>query len=138
MLITIFFGQCNDAKITKITLGTSYVVDCDARNLINFLTILRTVCYEINDGGLPYMSYKMVVAVKTLHNSSNSNPNDPHAFKEELKIKFSAVSAITGRFPSRPGILEHLLQAETPSLDWGDYYGLQALHNLYEKRKRTL
>ena len=68
----------------------------------------------------------MVVAVKSLHNFSNSNPNDPHTFKEELKIKFGTVSAITGRFLSRTGMLEHLLQAETPSLDWDDYCGLGA------------
>ena len=77
-------------------------------------------------GGLSYKPYKMVVTVKSLHNFSNSNPNDPHAFKEELKIKFGAVSAITKSFLSRTGILEHLLQAETPSLDWDNYCGLGA------------
>ena len=59
----------------------------------------------------------MVVVVKSLHNFSNSNPIDPPAFKEELKIKFGAVSAITGRFPGRTGLLEKLLKAEIPVLD---------------------
>ena len=72
----------------------------------------------------------MVVAVKSLHNFSNSNPNDPHAFKEELKIKYSAVSAITGRFPGGTGLLEELLKAETPTLDWDAYCALGALARL--------
>ena len=59
----------------------------------------------------------MVVAVKSLHNFSNSKPNDPHAFKGELKIKFGALSAIVGKFPNGTGVLEHLLKAETPSQD---------------------
>ena len=68
----------------------------------------------------------MVVVVKSLHNISNSNPNDPHAFKEELKIKFSAASAITGRFPGGKGTSEHLLKTETPPRDWDYYCGLGA------------
>ena len=66
----------------------------------------------------------MVVAMKSLHNFSNSNLNDPHAFKEELKMKFSAVSTITGKFPGGTEILEGLLKAETPPQDWDYYCGL--------------
>ena len=51
----------------------------------------------------------MVVLLNSLHNFSNSDPNDPRAFKEELKIKYSAVSAITGRFPGGTGLLEDLI-----------------------------
>ena len=43
-LITIIFGQCNDAIRTEISLGTNYKADCDNGNLINFLKRLRTVC----------------------------------------------------------------------------------------------
>ena len=80
----------------------------------------------------------MVVALKSLHNFSNSNPNDPHAFKEEPKIKFGAVSAITKSFSGGTGILEHLLQAEMPALDWATIVGCKHLHNLYGKRKHKL
>ena len=62
----------------------------------------------------------------SLHNFNNSNPNDPHAFKVELKIKYRAVSAITRRFTGRTRILEELLKVETPALDWDDYRGLTA------------
>ena len=58
------------------------------------------------------------------------NPNDPHAFKEELKIKYSAVSAITGWFPGGTGLLEELLKAEIPALDWNDYCALAAAERL--------
>ena len=66
----------------------------------------------------------MVVAVQSLHNFSNSKPNDPHAFKEQLKIKFGAVSAIVGKFPKGTGVLELLFKAENPPQDWGDKIGV--------------
>ena len=72
----------------------------------------------------------MVVVVKSLHNFSNSKPNDPHTFKEELKIKFGAVSAIIRKFLSRTGLLEHLLQSETPTQDWNDYCAMDVADQL--------
>ena len=82
----------------------------------------------------------MVIAVKSLHNFSNSNPNaDLRAFKEELKIKYSAVSTITRRFPGGTGILEELLKAETPALDWDDYCGLMAgVRLVWEEKAEAL
>ena len=77
----------------------------------------------------------MVVSVKSFHNFSNSYPNVPHAFKEALKIKFSAVSTITERFLSGTGMLEHLLQAETLALDRDHYCGLGAPAQLVWKEK---
>ena len=112
-MITIIFGQCNDTTRTKIALRTTYAADRDAGNVINFHKRLRTVCYESDDGGLPQKLYKMVVAVKSLHNFSNSKTNDPHALKEELKIEFGVVSAIVGKFRIRTGIIRTF----TPSRD---------------------
>ena len=77
----------------------------------------------------------MVVALKSLNNFSYSNPNDPHAFKEVLKIKYSTVSAITRRFPGGTGILEDLLKAETPPRDWGNYCGLIATAQIVWEEK---
>ena len=137
-LITIIFGQCNDATRTKIAHGTTYEAECDNRNLINFLTRLRTICYKSDDGGLSYKPYKLVVAVKSLHNFSNLKPDDPHAFKEELKIKFGA-------------ILKMLGSSKTEQQYWNIYSKQRLLHkigvtivrcrpltNLSEKRKQTL
>ena len=72
----------------------------------------------------------MVVSLISLHNFSNLNPNDPHVFKDKLKIKYSAVSTITGRFPGGIGLLEELLKAETPALDWNNYCALTAAKRL--------
>ena len=72
----------------------------------------------------------MVVLLKSLHNFSNSNPNDPHTFKEELKIKYSAVSAIIGRFPGGTGLLEELLKAVSSPLDWDAYCAILAPERL--------
>ena len=81
----------------------------------------------------------MIVLLKSLHNFSNSNPNDPHAFKEELKIKYSAVSVITGRFPGETGILEELLKVETPQLDWDAYCALGApVRLVWEEKAEAL
>ena len=77
----------------------------------------------------------MVVLLKSLHNFSNLNPNNPHTFKEELKIKYSAISAITGRFPGGTGLLEELLKAATPALDWNNYCALTAAEILVWEEK---
>ena len=45
-LMTIIYGQCNDATRTKIALGTNYKTICANTELINTLAILRTVCYR--------------------------------------------------------------------------------------------
>ena len=120
-MITVIFGQCDNTTKTKIALGTTYKADREDGNLNDFLTRLWTVWYKSVNGGLSYMPYKMVVVVKTLHNFSNLKSNDPHAFKEELKIKFDAVLAIVRKFPNGTGVLEYLLKAETPPQNWGHY-----------------
>ena len=93
-VMTILFGQCNDATRTEIALDPNYKTDCEDGNLINFLTRLQTVCYGSNDGGLSFKPYKNVVAVKSLNNFTNVKPNDPHGFKEEIKIKYDAVLVV--------------------------------------------
>ena len=42
-LVTIIYGQCDNATRTKIALGTNYETVCANDELINFLTILQTV-----------------------------------------------------------------------------------------------
>ena len=86
-LMTIIYGQCNDATRTKISLGDDYKIIRSDAELIRFLEIVQKVCYGSDDGGLSFKPYKNVVAVKLLNNFTNANPNDPHGFKEELKIK---------------------------------------------------
>ena len=52
---------------------------------------------------------------------SNAKPNDPHRFKEELKIKYNAVLAVVGKFPNGTGAILELLTAEGPALNWVSY-----------------
>ena len=80
--MTIISGECEDATLTKLALGTTYAVDRDEGNLIKFLDRLKLICYKSDDGGLSYKTYKVVVAVKSLHNFTNPKPDDPHGFKE--------------------------------------------------------
>ena len=81
-LMTIIFGQCDDATRTEIALGANYKTDHEDGELINFLTRLQTVFYGSDDRGLSFKPYKNVVVVKSLNNFSNAKPNDPHEFKE--------------------------------------------------------
>ena len=48
-----------------------------------------------------------------LTNFTKTNPNDPHGFKEELKIKYKAVLAVVRKFPNGTGPMLELLKAET-------------------------
>ena len=51
----------------------------------------------------------------------NAKPNDPHGFKEELKIKYDAVLAVVGKFPNGTGPMLELLKVEAAPMDWDDY-----------------
>ena len=53
-----------------------------------------------------------------MNNFSNAKPNDPHRFKEELKIKYDAVLAVIGKFPNGTGPMVESLTAEVPALNW--------------------
>ena len=84
-LMTIIYGQCNNATRTEIALGANYkTIRADAE-LINFLAILQTVCYGSNDGGLSFKPYKNVVVVKSLNNFSNVQPDDPHGSRKSSR-----------------------------------------------------
>ena len=61
------------------------------------------------------------MAVKSLNNFTNAKPNDPHGFKEELKIKYDAILAVVGKFLNSTGPMLELLKAETLPLDWAAY-----------------
>ena len=114
-LITILFGQCDEATQTEIALGDNYTENRNEGRLLDFIERLRAICFGGNDSGLSYAPYKQVVAIKSLNTYTNNEPNDPHVFKEQVKIKFEATRAIVGRFPNGTTILMYLLSnAETP------------------------
>ena len=96
VLMTLISGQCDDATLTELALGTTYEVDCNKGNLIQFLDRLKLICYESDNGGLSHKPYKVVVPVKSLRNFINPREDNPHGFKEEVKVKYNATMAIVG------------------------------------------
>ena len=56
-----------------------------------------------------------------MNNFTNAKPNDPHGFKEELKIKYDAVLAVVGKFPNGTGPMLKLLKEQSVPLDWAAY-----------------
>ena len=126
-LMTIVFAQCNEATRTDIALGTTYKTDHWDESIISFLVSLRTVCYWRVNEGLSFKPWKNFVAIKSLKNFIKVKQNDPHGFKEELKIKYDAVLDVAGKFPNRIGSMIELLKAETQTLDHKNYYGMNII-----------
>ena len=138
-LIIILFGQCDEATQTEIALGDNYTEDRNEGRLLAFIEQLRSICFGGNNSSLSYAPYKQVVAIKSLNTYTNNDPNDPHGFKEQVKIKFEATKAIVGRFPNGTATLMHLLSKTEPALDWDDYCALPAAGRLeWETRADTL
>ena len=104
--MTIICGQCDNATLTELALGSTYAADRNDRNMISFLNRLRVICYENDDGGLSHKPYKIAIAVKPLHNYTNLKPGNPHGLIEELKVKYEATLAIVGKFPNRTALME--------------------------------
>ena len=95
-LITILFGQCDEAIHTKIALGDNYTEDRDEGRLLALFERLRAICFGGDDCGLSYVPYKQVVVIKSLNAYTNNDTNDPHGFKEQVEIKFEATKTIVG------------------------------------------
>ena len=137
--MTINCRQCDDATLTKLALGSLYAVDRDNGNIIKFLDRLKLICYESDDSGLSHKLYKVAVAVKSLYNYTNMKPDDPHRFKEELKVKYNTTMAIIGKFPNGTALLEHWLKEDTPNQTWVTYSGMTPAERLgYEEKADNL
>ena len=76
---------------------------------------LCTVYFGSDDGDLPYRPYKQVVAIKSINNYTNNKPHDPHGFKEQVKIKYTATKAIARKFPNGTAALMELLNNAHPA-----------------------
>ena len=97
------------------------------RSIINVLARLRTICYRSDNGGLSFKPYKSVVSVKSLNNFSNAKLNDPHSFKEEIKIKYDAVLAVVGKFPNEIGPMMELLKVKQTPFRWDNYFAMPVI-----------
>ena len=120
-LMSIIFGQYDEARKTKIALGENFNADCQAGNLIELLKRVHIVCFGSNDRGLSFGLCKQVVANKSMNNYSNKKPHEPHGFKEEVKIKYNAVKTVNGRFPNGTGVMMEFLRAVVPPIGWAGY-----------------
>ena len=57
-----------------------------------------------------------------MNNYTNNKPNDPHGFKEQVKIKYEATKAIARKFPNGTAALMELLSNAQPAvLDWAGF-----------------
>ena len=121
-LIKIIFGQCDEATKTKIVLKTIYAAGRQAGKLIKFLNRLRTVSFGHDDSGLSYGPYKQVIAVKLMNSYTNNKSNNPHDFKEQVKIKYKVTKAVAGNSPNGTAALMELLsRTQLAALDWAGY-----------------
>ena len=59
-----------------------------------------------------------------MNNFSNSKPNNPHSFKEEIKISDNAVLAVVEKFLNGTGAMMELLKAEPTPLPCANYYAM--------------
>ena len=117
-------GQCDAVTNTKIALRGTYVENRNVEKLLAFIERMRTVCFGGDDGGLSYGPYIQIVAIKLLNTYTNNDPQDPHGFKEQVKIKYKATKAIVGNFPNGTAALMELLSNAQVPLDWAGYCAL--------------
>ena len=109
-LITLIMGQLDEGTSNELELSPGYKKAIEDGDILNIIRNLRAICYGNYDGGLSYTPYKAVVAVKSLNNYQPPNKyTDPHVFKEEIKTKYQATLAMTGRFPNGTKFMEDAL-----------------------------
>ena len=95
----------------------------------------RLIFTITTNGGQSYAPYKQAVAIKLLNTFTNNDPQDPHCFKEQVKIKFEATKAIVGRFPNKTAALTHLLSKAEPPLTWDQYCAMPEENRLMWEQK---
>ena len=93
----------------KIAPGANYTEDRNAGRLLAFIKRMCTVCFGSDNGGLSYGPYKQDVVIKLLNTYTNNEPQDPHGYKEQVKIKYEATKAIVRKFPNGTAALMELL-----------------------------
>ena len=130
-------GKYNKATKTKIALRKNYNTDSQAGNLIEFLKKIYTVCFGSNNRSLSFKPYKQVVAVKSMSNYRNNKPRDPRGFKEEVKIKYSALKVVAEIFPNGTAVKMTLLEAELIPLTLVNYCAMPPVDRLIWKKREA-
>ena len=130
-LITVIRGQLDDGTRNELDLYKGYKDEMAKKNIniISIIKMLSAICHGNADGGLSFGPYKNTVALRNVSNYVNPKVEDPHYYKAELKTKFQAVLALSGRFPYGTCYMEEMLRRNvnngTPSpLTINDYFSM--------------
>ena len=108
-LVTFIRGQLDEGTTNELELSPEYEKALKDGDVVKIISNLRTICYGNDDGGLSYRPYKAVIAAKGLTTYVTSNPADPHGFKDELRTRYNAALALTGKFPNGTVFMEQAL-----------------------------
>ena len=73
--------------------------------------------------------------MKLIKNYSNNKPHNPQGFKEQVKIKYDTIKAITGKFPNEIAAMMALLRATTSVIDWAGYCMVTPAKQLMWKKR---
>ena len=99
LVIAMIWGQLDDDTQAQIIFAASYAKARKDGDIVAFLQLLRDICNGSDDGGLSYHPFKIVVAMKSLCNFTNSDVGNPHLYKKELRTKYDTTKAVCGHFP---------------------------------------
>ena len=118
-VLLIIRGQLDDSTMNELELMKGFQVAYEAGDIVKILEMLRAVCMGNDDGGLSYKPYKACIAVKSLNNFTIPKITDPFNYVEDLKTKFYASKALTGRFPNGTIYMETMLAQDNKTIeDW--------------------
>lgn len=111
-LITIIWGQIDDGTRNELDIFKGYKEEMAKKyvNIITILNMINAICNGNADGGLSYPPYKNAVALRNITNYVNPKVEDPHHFKTELKTKFQALLASSGKFSFGTIYMEEMMK----------------------------
>ena len=88
LLIDAVWGQLDDATQAQMELAPDYLKHREDGDIADFLNSLRDICNGSDDGGLSFLPFKTVLALKSLHLFLTQDVTNVHHFKKELKVKY--------------------------------------------------
>ena len=120
-VITVIRGQLDDDTLAELELSTGYELASENADIVTILNNLKAICFGGDDGGISFKPMSCMIAIKSLHNFVNHNPKDVYQFKDDVKTKFGATKAVSGKFPNGTMCMEYLLKAQTTPQTFDDW-----------------
>lgn len=121
-IVTVVRSQLDEGRRNELDLYKGYKETMAEKNkdVITILDMLGAICHENDDDGLSFAPYKNTVALWNIRNYVNPKVEDPCYYKDEIKTKFQATLALSGRFPNGTVYMEEMLRRnivnDTPTL----------------------